>query len=456
MKKLSKKLLAFLMCIAMCLGMCACGGKEEEETDEYAEGETVELSLWWTSGALSQAYLETMIDKFNESQDDYWIVVYNNGTESAIRTKLETTKDKANYPDLFIGEATATCYFDGVEYVKPIQEFIDADSEDISEGMYDSVKRTYTNMDGEFIGFPCGVSCAGYYVNVDAVEQAGYKLEDLTSFEKIAEVTTAIVNKGICKYGVSTNTKGIELVDMLTLQGVDYVDADNGYSGDISKNLLLKGDTKEAYQKAATLYAELRKSDVMMKYGTDVSSECWPLFNSGDLAMLYCTNSWTHYVVDGNPSFNYAFIPSVGVDDNAKYQNAAIPEGSGLYIANTENERKMQGAYEFIKFMSQAENQSQYCSLLGYIPYTDEAFNQPDYQEWMNKYLPSLVNVTNLIKTSPEELRIPYVPVFDEMKSVTTTLFSYLSEEPDGDVAYYMEYASEKLDEGIEMWLDRQ
>lgn len=458
MKKLGKKMLALIMCLGLCFGMCACGGSEGDKSgsDDYVEGETVEIALWWTSGALSQSYLEVMVNKFNASQDDYWLVIYNNGGTDQIRTKLETTKDKANYPDLFVGQATATCYFDNADYVVPVQQFIDADDKDITAGMYESVKNTYTNMDGEFIGFPLGLSCSGYYVNVDAVKAAGYTLEELTSYEKIAEVTSAITSKGICKYGLSTLGTGVELMDMLTIQGVDYVDGDNGYSKAPTKSLLLEGDTYEAYKKAAQLYAGLVSDKVLLEHGTDVSVECWPLFNSGDLAMLYATNSWTHYLTSGDPQFEYAFIPSVGVDENAQYKGNAIPEGSGLYIANTENERKMQGAYEFIKFMAEPENQSEYCSLLGYVPYTDEAFNQEGYQTWMNENLPSLGNLTNLIKTTPEELRTPYVEVFDEMLAVTNVLYGYLSEDPKGDLEYYLEYAANELEEGLEIWLERQ
>lgn len=458
MKKLGKKMLALIMCLGLCLGLCACGGSDNGKSgsDDYVEGETVEIALWWTSGALSQSYLEVMVNKFNASQDDYWLVIYNNGGTDQIRTKLETTKDKANYPDLFVGQATATCYFDNVDYVKPVQDFIDADSEDISTGMYESVKNTYTNMDGKFIGFPLGLSCSGYYVNVDAVKAAGYTLEELTSYEKIAEVASAITSKKICKYGLSTLGTGVELMDMLTIQGVDYVDGDNGYSKAPTKSLLLEGETYKAYKNAAQIYANLINEKVMLEHGTDVSVECWPLFNSGDLAMLYATNSWTHYLTSGAPEFEYAFIPSVGVDENAQFKGCAIPEGSGLYIANTENERKMQGAYEFIKFMAEPENQSEYCSLLGYVPYTDEAFNQEGYQTWMNENLPSLGNLTNLIKTTPEELRTPYVEVFDEMLAVTNVLYGYLSEDPKGDLEYYLEYAANELEEGLEIWLERQ
>lgn len=454
MKKLSKKLFALLMAMVLCLGLCACGGSEKSGSSD--DDDVVEIALWYTSGSLSQAYLEDLIDGFNESQEEYWVVVYNNGDPATIRTKLETTSNKEDYPDVFLGQATATCYYSDMDYVKPVQDFLDTEETDWTTDIYPNVKKTYTDTEGNMIGYPLGVSTSGYYVNVDAIEEAGYSLEDLTSYEKIAEVAKTTVSKGICDYGLSTLGTGVELMDMLTLQGVHYVDNNNGYDGEITKSLLMEGETYEAYKKAASIYADLAKEEVVMVAGSDVSAECWPMFNSGDLAMLYATNSWTHYVIDGAPEFEYAFIPSVGVDENAKYKGCAISEGTGLYIANTGNEKKMQGAYEFIKYMAEPANQSTYCQLLGYVPYTEEAFNDAEYQAWMAEYLPSAQGIADKINAAPEELRTPYIDVFDEMLSVTNTLYNELSADPTGNLESAMKKAAKVFSDGIQDWLDRQ
>lgn len=455
MKKIRKSVLTAMLCVGLVLGLCACGkGKDDSKT--YAEGDTIEIVLWYTSGSRSQAHVERLIDKFNESQDKYWVRVQNNGDPSAIRTKLETTQSKDNYPDLFLGQAAATCYFANAEYVTPVQEFIDKEDSDWTTGIYENVRKTYTDLEGNMIGYPLGVSTSGYWVNVDALKSAGYTIDDITSFEKVAEITRAIVNKGICKYGLSTLGTGVELMDMLTIQGVDYVDNENGYKGAPTKSLLMTGATHDAYKKAAQIYAGLRKDNIAMEAGTDVSAECFPLFNSGDLAMLYATNSWTHYVLDAEVEFEYAFIPSVGVDENAKYKGHALSEGTGLYIANTGNEQKMQGAYEFIKFWAEPENQSTYAQALGYVPYTDEAFAQEDYQAWMAENLPSAQLIVDRIKSGPVELRTPYVEVFDDMLSVTNTLFTYVSSDPEGNLDEHLKYAAEAFEEGLEIWKERQ
>lgn len=457
MKKLSKRLLALLMSMILCLGLCACGGGNGDDTADE-DGLVTELSLWFPYGSLSQAYLDQLVDKFNGSQEEYYVEIQNMGSVGTVRQKLDSTLSASDYPDLICGQTIATAYYANASWLKKVQDFVDKEETDWTQGMFKAVRNAYTDLDGNLLGYPLGVSCSGYWVNVDAVKEAGYTLEDLTSYEKIIEVATAIVDKGICDHGLSYNEGQVELLDMMTIQGADYVDSDNGFGGKITKSLLLEGETYDAFKKATELFAKTYATGIAYEFGTG-GGKGFGYFNKGELAFVYATNSWGHYVFDGEPEFEYAFIPSVGIDNNAEYLGNVLVEGTGLYMCNTENEKKMQGAYEFIKFMSQPENQSQYCQGLGYVPYTDEAVAQADYQEWMVEFLPSSQNIIDKIKVSPDELRTPYVEFFDEMLSVTKTLYSYVSQDPtfkEESMETYMKNAAKVMEDGLEIWLERQ
>ena len=452
MKKTGKWLLMLVLCVAMCLGLCACGNKQASE-DEYADGDTIEIVLWATYGAKGQGYLTQLVEEFNSMQEDYYVQIYNNGSAADIRTKLEAA-DPSNYPSLFCGQPLVIGLYDGVDYVKPIQEFIDADEEDWTAGLYENVRSSYSDKDGNMLGWPLGVSCSGYFVNVDVLKQAGYTMEDLTSYEKIVEAALAITDKGLCKYGISFLGTGVELIDMLTIQGLQFVDADNGYSGEVTKTVLMEGENYKGMEKVAKLTASLYEKECAMPYGTDVGGEAFPLFNSGELGIVYATNSWTHYVTYGEPEFEYAFIPSVGIDDSAKYAGNVISEGTGLFIANTGNEKEMQGAYEFLKFLSEPEKQATWCTCLGYVPYTDEAAATQVWKDWMAETLPSAQNVIDKIKNSSAEVRTPYIEFSN--KGVGIDLFNNVSIEPKGDMKKHIENAMYDFDEALDIWKARQ
>jgi len=455
MKKM-KRMLSLIMVICMCIGLCACGSKDKNPTgDEYADGDTIEIELWSTYGSLGNGFIDKLVDEFNMMQDEYFVSLVNNGSASEVRKKLAML-DKEKYPALFCGQPYTTAYYAESDFVLPIQDLIDKDEEDWASGLYASVRNAYSDLDGNMMGWPLGVSCSGWWVNVDALKQAGYTLEDITSYEKAAEIAKALVNKGICEYGMSYLATGVELMDMMTIQGLSYVDGNNGHSGKVTKSVLLEGENYEGMKKVASIHANLIDTKVAMEYGSVVESTCMPLFNSGKLGLAYATNSWGHYVFAAAPTFEYAFVPSTGIDENAKYKGNVLPEGTGLYICNTGNDRKTQGAYEFIKFLSQAENQVYLCKAMGYIPYTNEAAQLEEYTTWATENLPSMLSLIDKVKNTSEELRSPYVAFSDEMLNVCTDLLGNLSYDPKGDIDVYMKDANRVLETGLTTWLERQ
>ena len=455
MKKM-KRMLSLFMVICMCIGLCACGSKDKNPTgDEYVDGDTIEIELWSTYGSLGNGFIDKLIDEFNMMQDEYFVSLISNGSPQQVRKKLAML-DKDKYPALFCGQPYTTALYAESDFVLPIQGVIDNDEQDWTSGLYSSVRNAYSDLDGNLMGWPLGVSCSGWWVNVDALKQAGYTVDDITSYEKAAEIAKTLVNKGICEYGMSYLGTGVELMDMMTIQGLNYVDGNNGHSGKVTKSVLLEGENYEGMKKVANIHANLIDTGVAIKYGTAVESTSMPLFNSGDLGLLYATNSWGHYVFAAAPTFEYAFVPSTGIDENAKYKGNVLPEGTGLYIGNTGNDRKTQGAYEFIKFMSQPENQAYLCESMGYIPYTEEAAQFEEYTTWATENSPFMLTLIDRVKNTSSELRSPYVAFSDEMLSVCDDLFGNLSYDPKGDVEAYMKDANRVLETGLTTWLERQ
>ena len=156
----------------------------------------------------------------------------------------------------------------------------------------------------------------------------------------------------------------------------------------------------------------------------------------------------------GEPEFEYAFIPSVGIDDSAKYAGSVISEGTGLFVANTGNEREMQGAYEFIKFLAQPENQAAWCTTLGYVPYTDEAVATEAWQTWMAETLPSAQTVIDRIKNSDSKVRLPYAEF--SVNGVGTGIFSRLSADASKEPSQVIEESLFAIKETLELWKSRR
>ena len=456
MKQIMKRCVAVLMLLTLIAGVfCGCGAQEQKPAAEgnvsvEEDNGPVKLTLWSTYGTYGTRYLNTLIEKFNSTQDQYVLESSSGLDASTIRAKMQSSKVE-NYPSLICGTSTTMTAYAEADYVAPLQQFLDADSEAWNAGMFDAVKFAYSDRDGKMVGYPVGVSCNGYLVNVDLLTEAGYKVEDLTSFEKIVEIATKAVNQGLCKYGLAFYN-GVDILDMMTMQGADIVDGGNGHTGEVTKSVLTEGESNKALVKAVELISQMYRDGVALDYG--YGSDCSSIFKANDLLFWKCTNSSTHNVFTSNSAIGWAFIPSVGVDDNAKFKGSALSEGTGIFICNTGNEKEMQGAYEFIKFLSQPENQNEFAQGIGYLPYTEEAAEQ--YLVWAEENFPSAEKLLSMMSASPKELQLPYVAVGGEINLAFDNLLGSLSVSPDGDTDAYIEDAESAINAALKIYETRQ
>lgn len=446
---MKQKLIAMmLMVVLVCACLTGCGGgKEAGEKDSSASSEgKKDLTIWITYDAESAVRFEEITKKFNESNDKYYMNVEVVGTKEQARQKMVGLKPE-QYPSIFMGGNDSIYEYAAAEYVVPIQKYLDKDEDKWTDDMFDVVRNAYSDQNGDMVGGVVGISAKGYLVNVDLLKAAGYTLEDVTSFEKVAEIATAANSKGLCKYGYMPYG-GYDILDMLTYQGVDIIDAGNGYSGTATKCLYGEGETNASLKKMLSLMAGMYESGAA-DVASSTSTVRKTAFVNQQLVFWGCTNSSIYFIADLDLDFEWAFVPFTGIDDNAKYKDCAIVEGTGAFIANTGDEEEMQGAYEFIKFFSQPEAQIAWCTFRGYVPYTNAAAKDEAWTTWRDENFPSADALVDKMMKAPDELKLPYTKAMSRILTENTTLFENIGTNPKGDLDEYIKTAVESIDKSI-------
>lgn len=443
-KAIASTVLGGVMSVAMFAG---CASEQDEVGNK-------QLSFWCSWGTDVVIPLQQIIDGFNESQDKYTVKVEQAGGIDDIRNTLASTKQK-NLPSMFCGGATTPAIYANAEYLAPLQDFIDEDSEDWTSSLFPAVKSSYSDRDGNLLGHPIGVSCAGYAVNTDLLAKVkksdgtSYTLEDLTSFKAISEVATKAVQQGLCKYGLSFQS-GVDLLDMLTMQGVDYVDNDNGWTANATKTLLYEKDTATytAVKEVADIVDDLYKNNVGLAMGGAGPDK--NAFIGNNMLFWKTTNSTAHISLHGNANvnFNWAFITSVGVNEDAEYKGQALSEGTGIYIANTGDENEMEGAYQFIKYLAKPENKLYWATTIGYVAYSNDILDE--YNVWAEENYPSAKNIIASLQNSEASLRLPYVNV-DLLSPSWTLLTSVANNKTRGEVDTYIKEAALTINRNLKL-----
>lgn len=452
-----KRFITIFLALLLILSLAACGsGSGASPAQQGAstaapagQGGVVEITWWTNYGALNVEYIQKIIDAFNDSQENYHLSIERQGGATELKAKLRATKAE-NLPTMFSGTPATTSLYANSNFTACFQQFLDADEEDWTAGLYHNIRASYSDENGKMWGFPFGVSCTGVWVNEDALAAAGYSVSELTSFEKVVEAAIAVKKSGKVTYGLGFHKDGAYLSDMLTLQGVEVLDNGNGYNALAEKCLYNEGPANAALKKALTLFAELYKTSAGVPYGTDVNGEIIPQFAAGNVAMFYGTNSYAGKLLDSKCSFKYSFIPSVPVDDTAG-EVGLITAGTGNYISVGASPEAQKGAYEFIKFASQPQWQAFWCQSTGYIPYTEESSSYAEYLDWMTANFPSGQVISERMQNLDEVIRGPYVAVGTDLANANVLMFETIHADPSGDIDAVISTACDSVNEAIEI-----
>ena len=259
-----KKILAFLLALVMvCSMLAACGGNgNNAEVVEEEEGGLIKLTLWSTYTAISNNKLQALVAKFNAQSDKYEVQmeVGQNGSET--RSKLAASTPEY-YPSMFMGTNNCIAEYADSRYTAPIQQFIDADEDKWTEDILPTVRKFHSDAEGNLIGLPVGTSVKGYMVNTTVLDQMGYTLDDLTSFEAVAKIAQEAKAQDLIKYGYIPSGPN-NISNMLLLQGVDLVDAGNGYDGQVTNCLYEEGETYDALYKYCEILAGMYETGAAM------------------------------------------------------------------------------------------------------------------------------------------------------------------------------------------------
>ena len=443
---MKKKLLSTILALVLvCSCLTACGGGAGESTNSSGK---IELSLWSTYTEASNLKLTELVQKFNAESDKYEVRMEIGQNASGNRQKLAASTQEY-FPSLFMGTNNAIVEYAQSEYTMPIQQYIDKDSEDWTANILGAVRTGFSDDKGTLIGVPVGTSVKGYMVNVDYLTAAGYTLDQMTSFEKVAEAAQTAKQKGICQYGYIP-ADGSDILNMLLYQGVNIFDAGDGYKGDITKCLYGEGETNKYLKKYCEILAGLFKTEAAMK-NTNGADGGTSTFVNGKAMFWGTTSSFVYEFADVDMNFEWAFIPFRGIDDNAKYTDVVFAEGTGIFMGNTGDEAEMQGAYEFIKFLAKPENQIFWCTFRGYTPYTKEALESQEWITWRDANHPTELALEAPLQNANEELRFPNVPLISKILTVDKELTSYIMSDPNGDLDSYIKQTADSVNQSVKM-----
>ena len=406
-----KKIVPLALVISLMVG---CSGKKQSSTPNNEEIVTeiknpVEITFWHAMNGDQESSLQGFVDRFQKENPNITITLQNQSSYQDLQQKITaTTASPKNlptmtqaYPDWLLNAIDENLVLDLKPYIE--NETLKFDNyDDIVQGF-----REASTINGKIYGIPFNKSTEVLWYNKTLLDKLGLKVP--TTYDEFANVAEEIKEKQ-------------------NIVGGGFDSLSNYYSTYL-KNEGVTFDSKldptsEQSEDAVDYYLDGIKDGYFRIAGTDkyLSGP----FGNETLAMYVASNASETFIkkgVDNKFEIGVARYPAKEV----------MQQGTDLFIFNNATAEQKTAAYEFLKFLTNKENQITWAQETGYIPVRESAINDEQYKNSGSLIAPIISDATKNLFTNP------LVKGMDSAFRESNTVLESILADPNGDVKSKLE-----------------
>lgn len=406
-----KKIVPLALVISLMVG---CSGKKQSSTPTNEEIVTeiknpVEITFWHAMNGDQESSLQGFVDRFQKENPNITITLQNQSSYQDLQQKITaTTASPKNlptitqaYPDWLLNAMDENLVLDLKPYIE--NETLKFDNyDDIIQGF-----REASTINGKIYGIPFNKSTEVLWYNKTLLDKLGLKVP--TTYDEFANVSKEVTTKQ-------------------NIVGGGFDSLSNYYSTYL-KNEGVVFDSKldptgDASTKAVNYYLDGIKGGYFRIAGTDkyLSSP----FGNQKLAMYIGSNASETFIkesVDNKFEIGVAPYPAKEV----------MQQGTDLFVFNNATAEQKTAAYEFLKFLTNKDNQITWAQETGYIPVRESAINDEQYKNSGSLIAPIIGDATKNLFTNP------LVKGMDSAFRESNTVLESILADPNGDVKSKLE-----------------
>ncbi|MDR6881806.1 ABC transporter substrate-binding protein [Bacillus sp. 3255] len=334
--------------------------------------------IWWhsMSGELGQA-VDKLVADFNASQSKVKVEAVFQGTYDESLNKMKASMDTKSGPSLIQVYEIGSRFMIDSKAITPVQKFVDSDKFDLSQ-LEENILNYY-KFDDKLYSMPFNTSNPILYYNKDMFKAAGLDPEKPpTTYEEVAQAAQALSKDG--KAGGSFAIYGWFMEQFFAGQGAEFLNNGNGRTSPATEALV----NNDAGVKTLTWWKQMVDNKSMQNLGrkTDDTKKA---FAAGQIAMTLDSTASLRGIVtsaEGKFQVGTSILPRPA---DAK-DGGVVVGGASLYILNNKSEAEQQGAWEFIKFLTNPQTQAWWHVNTGYFPITKKAYDEQLVKDNLTKY----------------------------------------------------------------------
>lgn len=327
-----------------------------------AQDDVIEIDFWHAMGGNLGEVVDELVARFNDSQDGIVVTATFQGSYDDTYNALLAAMDTDTLPNVTQNFDLAAQTMIDTGLLVSASSLMEVDGFD-SDVFVPAVRDYYSTQDG-MMGMAFNSSTPILYYNTALLAEAGYDElpRDLT-FSELKEICDAVQASGV-EYCITFGQVGWYFEQILANSGGLYFDNDNGRTGRATEVMFNQGEGVEVFTFLTSMFAEGYAPNLGNTW-TDTDST----FHAGQAAMIFDSTSGAAGLQAGAEfEVGTTYIPH---SDNSE-RNGVIIGGAALWLIDSGDGATNQAAWEFMKFMSDNEQQVTWHIGTGYFPIRSE------------------------------------------------------------------------------------
>lgn len=356
------KIFALLMVLALVAAACGDGdGDAADDSDDSAATtvaitEPVTIEFWHAMADDLGAVVDELVDRYNASQDLVTVNATFQGSYDDTYNALLASFDAGTSPNIVQNfDLAAQTMFDTGRLVPAHTLMAAGQAEE-----YLAAPRDYYSDDTGMVALAFNSSTPIVYYNADMFAAAGLDAPAADwTFSDFLATCDAIEASGV-EFCVTYGTVGWYFEQILANSGGLYFNEDNGRTGRATEVAFNEGQGVEVFDFLTGMIADGHAPNLGNTW-SDTDS----VFFAGQAAMIFDSTSGARGFQD-NADFEVktAFIPHSDSSD----RNGVVIGGAALWLIDSEDAATNQAAWDFMQFMTLADQQVTWHTGTGYFP----------------------------------------------------------------------------------------
>ncbi|MFB5763196.1 ABC transporter substrate-binding protein [Paenibacillus medicaginis] len=362
-----KKMILLLLACVLVLSACSSGGGAKEG-GAASDPNKKEITIWAWDPNFNIAALNIAKELYVAKHPDVTINIVEYAQADIVQ-KLNTGLNSGTtkgLPNIVLIED-----YRAQNFLQAYPDSFHDMTNTIDPAAFADYKIGPTSANGKQYGVPFDSGVTGLYVRTDYLEQAGYKVEDLTNitWDRYIEIGKDVKAK-TGKDFLSQDPNDLGLIRMMLQSAGSWYLKEDGKTPDLAGNPAMK--------EALETYKKLMDANIVTM--TSDWSQFLAAFNSGNVATVPTGNWITPSIkAEASQSGKWAVVPFPKMAGNNSV-NASNLGGSSWYVMNMDGQDT---AADFLKqtFGSDTQLYQQMITKIGAIGSLKAAASGPAYEE---------------------------------------------------------------------------